>query len=152
MSANQAYLDAIGVPVWVPREFAVTEKETTDNLEHELAEATQELFVKALVNHPDAKFAILVAADEERAALQKAWKQLKFAWKQWHHQELPANLYQMDTASNYPLTTLRESNLLLVDTCKVSNDEMTLDAPKLLTNKKVWWQLLQQIAQQSQLL
>ncbi|NVJ65410.1 MAG: hypothetical protein HWE16_02905 [Gammaproteobacteria bacterium] len=167
MSWDQAYLDAVGVPRWVPREIELAgaesevEAESKADLQISTAEKTAEsvinnppnvkLGVKALVNNPKAKFAILVDSKQPKAELQQSWKQLKFAWKQWHNQEFPASLFQLDTESEFSLTQLEQQNLLLIDTTEQSQQSQKITATPLLQDKKSWWQYLQQAADKSQL-
>lgn len=165
MSWNQAYLDAVGVPRWVPRETAEeVNDDATEVASEQVAEvvvdvvlettepATKTIGVKALVNNPQAKFAILVDEKEAKADLQKAWKQLKFAWKQWQKQEFPASLFQLDSESSYELSALEQQNIILLDTSNQSQQSQKISAPKLLSDKKQWWQLLQEVHEKSQLL
>lgn len=164
MSWNQAYLDAVGVPRWVPREVeeTVTDEASVkamleaDSAVKDAPEQTAVTVeapgVKALVNNPNAKFSIIVSEQQQKAELQKAWKQLKFAWKQWQHQDFPASLYQFDSSSSYSITQLQSNSLLLVDTSHQLEDESVISAPKLFEDKKAWWELLQQVSSKSQLL
>lgn len=162
MSWNQAYLDAVGIPRWVPRETAEEASENPAQASEvvvdvvletkEPNEAKAHLAVKALVNNPEAKFAILVDEKEAKADLQKAWKQLKFAWKQWQNQDFPASLFQLDSESTYELSALEQQNIILVDTSSQSQQTQKVSAPKLLSDKKQWWQLLQEVHEKSQLL
>ncbi len=119
------------------------------------AEQLQNVGIKALVNHPHAKFAVLVAAEASKKELQMAWKQLKFAWKQWQNQEIPASLFQLDPNSDYQLSQIEAQQLILLDTTDASNQEQKMQAPQLSNlakEKKLWWSLLQQVQQRSQLL
>ncbi len=165
MSWNQAYLDAVGVPRWIPRqsdeeiEAVVEEKSTPLEVIVEKSTAAEtsnepqsSLGIKALVNNPDAKLAILVSQHENKADLQKAWKQLKFAWKQWQNEELPASLFQLNSESTYSLDNLESQQLIVIDTCNQSGQIQKIEAPAMLNDKKAWWQLLQLAHEKSQLL
>ncbi len=163
MSWNNAYLDAVDVPRWIPREIDTAEVGSDDKVVNASAESVQIQSsetsidepvhgVKALVNNPKAKFAILVSDEMPKADLQKAWKQLKFAWKQWQNQEFPASLFQLSLESDFSLSKLEKQDLLIIDTTKKSNQPQKISAPKLLEDKKMWWQLLQQVTDKSQLL
>ncbi|MRX28440.1 hypothetical protein [Kangiella sp. HZ709] len=115
----------------------------------------QNVGIKALVNHPNAKFAVLVSAEASKKELQMAWKQLKFAWKQWQNQEIPASLFQLDPNSDYQLSQIETQQLILLDTTDTSDQEQKMQAPQLshlAKEKKLWWNLLQEVQQRSQLL
>ncbi len=146
----------------VQDEAAINEATSNNSSDTSLVESSktgvaqhQNVGIKALVNHPNAKFAVLVAAEASKKELQMAWKQLKFAWKQWQNQEIPASLFQLDPNSDYQLSQIEAQQLIILDTTDASNQEQKMQAPQLSNlakEKKLWWSLLQQVQQRSQLL
>lgn len=176
MNQNDAYLQALGIPQWVPREVAEPDESfesavrndavegeavedvtvntnTEDSVTNKTEKTTQSIAIKALVNHPEAKFVLVVPESLERNELQLFWKQIKFAWLQWHDQDkdFPASLFQVDTNSDYLLENIQQQNVLLVTSAEICQQETSLELPNL-THKKALWQLLQTISEKVELL
>lgn len=194
MNQNDAYLQALGIPQWVPREVAESDESfesavrndavegevaedvkadiqlgenfdkvgttssavntnTKDSVTNKTEKTTQSIAIKALVNHPEAKFVLVVPESLGRNELQLFWKQIKFAWLQWHDQDkdFPASLFQVDTNSDYLLENIQQQNVLLVTSAEICQQETSLELPNL-THKKALWQLLQTISEKVELL
>ena len=166
---NRAYLDAIGVPVWVPRQLPRHLTETSSSHATQVEEAsvayeikhnpTEECaviekvveqnkhYISRVIDQEKASYSLIVGESCDTELAKQAYQQLQYAWRAWQESEFPMSLYQLSAEGvgiGASPGTLVLAGLNLMETNAIKAPELTLDNP---SNKRKWWQLLQQLAE-----
>lgn len=161
---NRSYLEAIGLPVWVSRQAAVAESDSSVNktqaesknaIQSEAKSDTSISFA-ILSGNPQSKTCLLVTADQDLNLVQKNFKVLEQVWMQWQGTELPLSLAQLveqgDSEAGFqPVQSLKDKRLLLSSSQPLQLTDFSVEHTPSLNwqspnDKKDWWRLLQSLA------
>lgn len=158
---NRSYLEAIGLPVWVSRQAAVSitvsekievkaeadvepkteaqekvKEKVQTKAEVQTTAASNLGFISVAVN-PQAKAYILITLEQDLKQAQSNFQLLKQAWKQWQNTELPLALVQLveqgdSTLKSEPINELKDKQLLLSSNQTVNLPHLTVESAPAL--------------------
>lgn len=158
---NRSYLEAIGLPVWVSRQAAVAEADSSVNETHADSKSATQSEAKpdigigfvTISGNSQSKTCLLVTAEQDLNLIEKNFKVLEQVWLQWQGTELPLALAKLvelrDAEADFkPVQSLKNKRLLLSTDQPAELANLTTEhVPSLnwqsADDKKGWWQLLQ---------
>ena len=159
---NRAYLDAMGVPIWTPRDLhsdGVVEDlpQPSDSSKEFISSQTQAspvvIQVTSVIGNNAASHLLVISDKLNLQQASKDFQQLQNAWLQWTGTQLPMALVQVSEQGQSlqefkQAVVVADSELLAMVSQSESVEHLQSPALSLAEpqSKKAWWQFFQELA------